>query len=164
MVKRRRDAAAGGVKMPAAGEGKRGASGHLAYLLRQVNAAIRLKLERAFAEVDITQPQFATLTMLAAYPLLSGAELARLTLLTPQTVNVIVRNLVKRGAIAKRADAVHGRILRLELTPAGRRLLARCRVHADRIEAEMAAGLSRADERVVRGWLARVGRGLPDEA
>jgi DNA-binding MarR family transcriptional regulator len=57
----------------------------LAYLLRQANAAVRLKLERSFAEFDITLPQFAILTMFAAYPPLSGADLARLTFLTPQT-------------------------------------------------------------------------------
>ncbi len=86
---------AGSARIPAPGEGKRGASGHLAYLLRQANAAVRLKLERAFADTDITLPQFAVLTMMASYPPLSGADLARLTLLTPQTVNVIVRNLVQ---------------------------------------------------------------------
>ena len=39
--------------------------------------------------------------MLKAYPGLSGADLARVALLTPQTVGVIIRNLERDGAIRK---------------------------------------------------------------
>ncbi|MGL6468642.1 hypothetical protein ACSZNP_15270 [Aeromonas hydrophila] len=64
--------------------GKRGEAGHLGYLLRQAAAAQRLRMERALADLPITAPQFALLTMLDAYPGSSNAELARLTLLTPR--------------------------------------------------------------------------------
>jgi DNA-binding MarR family transcriptional regulator len=43
--------------------------------------------------MGVTLPQFSVLTMLAAYPDASGAELARLSLLTPQTMSVIIGNL-----------------------------------------------------------------------
>lgn len=147
-------------QLPAPAEGKRGESGHIAYLLRQAGAAVRLELDRAFADFGITPPQFSVLTMIAAYPPLSGADLARLTLLTPQTVNVIVRNLVKRGAVQTRPDPVHGRIQRLDITPAGRRLLAKCKVAAEKVEARLVAGVPRDAERIIRGWLVRVARGL----
>src|SRR6516165_10089929 len=86
---------------PPPGQGKRGESGYLGYLLRQAQAAARLSLERALAELGATPPQFVVLTMLKAYPGLSGAELARVALLTPQTVSVIIRNLERDGAIRK---------------------------------------------------------------
>jgi DNA-binding MarR family transcriptional regulator len=121
-----------------------------------------MKLESSFAEFDTTLPQFAILTMIAAYPPLSGADLARLTYLTPQTVNVIVRNLVRRGAIVKYADDVHGRILRLEITNDGRRLLKSCKSRANRIEAGLTANLSSADEIMLRGWLVRIATELQD--
>src|SRR5262245_66191680 len=105
--------------VPRPGEGKRGPEGHLGYLVRQANVAVRAAMEKALAGLDVTPPQFAVLTMLAAYPGASGADLARLTFLTPQTINVIVRNLEKAGAIAKSAHAVHGRILQLAPTPRG---------------------------------------------
>ena len=57
--------------------------------------------------------------MIVSYPGVSGADLARLTFLTPQTINVIVRNLERMGAIRKAADADHGRILRLTATAKG---------------------------------------------
>ena len=82
-----------GARPPPPGQGKRGEKGYLAYLLRQAQAATRLTLERALADLGVTPPQFAVLTMLKAYPGLSGADLARVALLTPQTVGVIIRNL-----------------------------------------------------------------------
>ena len=60
-------------------------------------------MEKVLADLEVTPPQFAVLTMIVAYPGLSGADLARLTFLTPQTINVIVRNLEKDGAIEKSA-------------------------------------------------------------
>ena len=149
------------IRLPGPAEGKRGESGHVAYLLRQASAAVRLKLDRAFTEFGITPPQFSALTMIAAYPPLSGADLARLTLLTPQTVNVIVRNLVKRGAVRTEPDPVHGRILRLQITPNGRRLLGKCKSAATLVEVQLTAGLPRAAENTIRTWLAHIARDLP---
>ena len=80
-------------RVPRPGEGKRGEAGHLGYLLRQAGAAVRLKLERTLADLEVTPPQFAILTMLVAYPGISNAEIARLAYLTPQTVSAIVGNL-----------------------------------------------------------------------
>ena len=70
-------------------------------MLRQAQAATRLTLERALSDLGVTPPQFVVLTMLKAYPGLSGADLARVALLTPQTVGVIIRNLERDGAIEK---------------------------------------------------------------
>jgi len=54
-------------------------------------------MARALAAQGMTLPQFSVLTMLQAYPGASGAELARLSLLTAQTMNVIVGNLERDG-------------------------------------------------------------------
>jgi len=151
--------------IPEAGEAKRGKSGYLAYLLRQANAAVRLALDRAFADLNVTGPQFSALVMVGAYDDLSSADLARLSLLTPQTVNVIVRNLEARGAITRRPHSVHGRILVLEITREGRRLLTQCRQRADRIEARLRAGFATAaEEDVVRRWLVVVATTLAEQA
>ena len=65
------------VVTPKAGEGKRGPEGHLGYLVRQANVAVRAAMEKALADIDATPAQFAVLTMIVAYPGISGAELAR---------------------------------------------------------------------------------------
>jgi DNA-binding MarR family transcriptional regulator len=133
---------------------KRGAEGYLSYLLRQAGAASRLSLERSLADIGVTPPQFVALTMLKAYPGISGAELARLTFLTPQTVGVIVGNLEKAGAIARRRHPTHGRALQWGLTAKGEKLLAAARARAHAMEAKMAALLPKGAEPAVRTWLA----------
>src|SRR5262245_63677517 len=127
---------------PLPGQGKRGEQGYLAYLLRQAQAATRLTMERALGEVGVTPPQFVVLTMLRAYPGLSGAELARVATLTPQTVGVIIRNLERDGAIKKTPHPVHGRMLQWTVTRQGAALLERCKRHAQVIERRLTAGLS----------------------
>jgi len=142
--------------VPKVGEGKRGAAGRLGYLLRQASHAWRQRMDRAFVGLGVTPPQFLVLTMIANYPGLSGADLARLTFLTPQTVSVIVANLVRGGAIVRRRHNIHGRIQHLDLTPSGRALLARSRARAHAIERTLLAGLSVGEERTIRAWLVRV--------
>lgn len=149
--------------VPGPGEGKRGPEGHLGYLVRQAHAAVRAAMEKALADLDVTPPQFAVLTMIVAYPGASGADLARLTFLTPQTINVIVRNLVRAGLVEKTADAAHGRILRLGATSRGEALLRRCRARVQEIEGLLTGLVDREDEQVVRRWLAAVGRKLTEE-
>lgn len=144
--------------IPKAGEGKRGESGHLGYLMRQASVAHRHRFEAELAEIGITNPQFVVLTMLANYPGLSGADLARLSLLTPQTVSVIVANLVKAGLVARRKHAVHGRILAIEVTAAGRAMLDACRKPVQRLDTWLRQDLTLAEEQVIRRWLVRLGK------
>jgi len=145
---------------PPPGQGKRGEQGYLAYLLRQAQAATRLAMERSLAELGVTTPQFVVLTMLRAYPGLSGADLARVAMLTPQTTGVIIRNLERDGAIKRTPHPVHGRMLQWTVTPRGAALLERCRRHAQTVERRLAAGLSAPAERTIRRWLARIAADL----
>lgn len=144
--------------VPVPGEGKRGVEGHLGYLLRQAAVAQRAKTERALADLGVTPPQFAVLTMLNAYPGISNADTARLSLLTPQTVSVIVGNLEKAGWIGRRPHEIHGRIQHIDLTASGRRVLAQCRQRIGRLEPRMTAGLSAGEEKIVRRWLVDLAR------
>jgi DNA-binding MarR family transcriptional regulator len=147
---------------PPPGQGKRGEQGYLAYLLRQAHAATRLTMERALAEVGVTPPQFVVLTMLRAYPGLSGAELARVAWLTPQTVGVIIRNLERDGAIRKTAHPLHGRVLQWTVTRRGDALLVKCRRHAQALERRLMAGLSAKAQATVRRWLSKIATDLQD--
>lgn len=157
-MKRKTERAAGAV--PATGEGMRGERGHLPYLLAQANAAARLALDRAFAGLNVTVPQFSVLTMIDAYPGVSGADLARLTLLTPQTINLIVKNLERDGLIVKTPDEVHGRVIRLDTTARGRQLRSKCRARADGIEKLLVENLSDPEQRTIRRWLVDVTQSL----
>jgi DNA-binding MarR family transcriptional regulator len=152
-----------GVRPPLPGHGKRGEKGHLAYLLRQAQAATRLTLERALDDLGVTPPQFAVLTMLRAYPGLSGADLARVALLTPQTVGVIIRNLERDGAIRKTPHPVHGRVLQWTLTRRGGTLLDKCRRRAVALERRLVAGLGAKSEVAIRRWLSKIAADLQQD-
>ncbi len=149
-----------GLRPPPPGHGKRGEQGYFGYLLRQAAGASRLTLERALSELGVTPPQFLVLTMLKAYPGLSGADLARVALLTPQTVGVIIRNLKRDGAIRMTPHPVHGRVLQWTMTRRGLSLLERCRKHATALERRLAAGLSAREQATVRRWLAKIAADL----
>lgn len=159
----RENPAPAGHRPPPLGHGKRGENGYLGYLLRQAQAAARLSMERALAELGVTAPQFVVLTMLKAYPGLSGADLARVALLTPQTVGVIIRNLERAGAIGKTPHPVHGRVLMWTLTPSGAALLGQCRRHVMALERRLAVGLTAKTQITVRRWLARLALDLTDK-
>jgi DNA-binding MarR family transcriptional regulator len=140
--------------LPSAGEGKRGAEGHIAYLLRQADGAVRAALDTALAAEKLTTPQFLILNLLDAYPGASGAELARISQLTPQTVNLIVRTLEREELIGRSEHETHGRVLRIELTQSGKKRLQRCKLLADGVERRLLALLDPDSERTVRHWLA----------
>jgi DNA-binding MarR family transcriptional regulator len=151
-----------GRRPPPPGQGKRGEDGYLGYLLRQAQAASRLAMERTLADLRVTPPQFVVLTMLKAYPGLSGADLARVSLLTPQTVGVIIRNLERAGSIKKQPHPVHGRALMWTLTKSGLVLVGNCRRLVLALERRLAAGLTARAEQTVRRWLARIAADLAE--
>jgi DNA-binding MarR family transcriptional regulator len=153
-----KDSREGLPRIPLVGEAKRGPEGYLTYLLRQANASVRLALDRALAKEGMTYPQQSALTMIRAYEAISAADLARLTMLTPQTVNGIVRALEMRGAIRKEPDRLHGRILRLILTEEGRALNKRCRALTAPIEAALSAKMTANAQAAIRQWLVEVAK------
>lgn len=142
--------------LPEAGEGKRGEDGYLGYLLRQAANAYRYRVEQALSDLQLTQPQFSVMTMLGAYPGHSSADLARLALLTPQTMSVIVTNLMKMGLVDRRAHQVHGRIQKLELTDRGEDVLQAAKSRVYGLENAMLQGLSTENEAVIRKWLVSI--------
>ena len=142
--------------LPDEGEGKRGSEGHIAYLLRQAQASVRLAIDAGLAEAGLTTPQFLVLNLLHAYPGASGAELARIASLTPQTVNLIVRKLERDKLIKRSEHETHGRVLNMALTTLGTKKLQQCKLLADRTEAKILALLDDDAEAKVRRWLSDV--------
>ena len=142
------------------GEGRRGQEGHIGYLLRQAQGAFRQAGDAALAEIGLTLPQYGVLSWLVIQGQLSGAELARLSMQTPQTLDSVIKNLERNGLVARTPDPVHGRILRVALTEEGRRRAAAAKRRIDGLERRLVAGLGAEDERAIRAWLAAVARDL----
>lgn len=128
----------------------------MGYLLRQAAIAYRIRLERALMDLKVTPPQFYVLIKLAAYPGISNADLARLTLLTPQSLSVTIANLERSGWVLRRPHEAHGRIQRIELTEEGKRLLAQAKDRSRGLQEQLMEGFTPDQEQTIRDWLARV--------
>jgi DNA-binding MarR family transcriptional regulator len=84
------------------------------------------------ATLGLTFPQYSVLSVAVAQSGLSGAELVRDTMLTPQTTNEIIPLLAAADLLERRPDERDKRLRRIDVTPAGRKLVAEARpvVHA----------------------------------
>lgn len=97
--------------------------------------------------IATSYPAAAALGFLAEMPGLSGAQLARWAMVTPQTMNQILAGLERDGLVRREPDPEHGRILRTHLTARGEAEHRRCEAEGDALIEDMQAGMSRSDRR-----------------
>jgi DNA-binding MarR family transcriptional regulator len=135
------------------GEGFRGPEGRVGYLLRQAQHTLRAAMYQPLAEIGITAAQYSVLSVADAEPGLSGAELARDTMLTPQSVNAIVVLLERAGLLERRPDARDQRLRRIYVSPSGREVLAVARPAVWAVEQRMVASLTVAEQATFRRQL-----------
>jgi DNA-binding MarR family transcriptional regulator len=95
--------------------------------------------------IDTSYPAAAALCQLGEQPGLSGAELARGAMVTPQTMNPILTRLEQDGLIVREPHPVHGRILCCHLTKKGRAEYQRAESLADAMIADMQHGMKAGD-------------------
>jgi DNA-binding MarR family transcriptional regulator len=131
-----RAAAANPVSAPAATVPRIG------YLIYRVERRLRVRLDEAVAMHGITTTEFVTLSVLRDRDGLSCAQLARWAFVTPQAMNLVISALERRALIRRRPDPNHRRVLRASVTAKGLRVLERCDVNMDAIEADMLDGLA----------------------
>ena len=93
--------------------------------------------------------------MLASRPGLSNAQLARRALVTPQSMIEILAKLEDRALVHRRVDPEHGRILRAELTRAGRALLRRADPVIASIEQQVLDGIPARERGIVLRGMVR---------
>jgi DNA-binding MarR family transcriptional regulator len=115
------------------------------YLLNQVSSAVRLKLERALREFDLTATQYTVMSRVRGREILSSARLARAHHVSPQTMNELIANLEGRGFLSRKEDPENRRVLLVSLTDAGRDLLAACDRKVDVLESDFFTSLNSAD-------------------
>lgn len=110
----------------------------------------------AVSQHGVSTAQIGVLRQLANEPGLSGAELARRMLITPQGVQLALKALEQRGFVERRPDPQHARILKAYLTDEGRRVATA--VVGDAIAAHEAVFgvLTPEEQRTLRDLLARI--------
>lgn len=115
--------------------------GRVGYQMKRAQHALRSEMDGALRELGMTTAQYAALSALEAVPGVSGAELARRSFVTPQTMNQILFNLEKSALISRRAHPEHGRVLQAHLTDRGRKLVSEAHRMVEAIEERMLSGL-----------------------
>ncbi len=136
----------------------------LSYVVGRLERVLRRRLAAAVEPAGLTLSAYTALSVLQAQDGLSNAQLARRSLVTPQSMSEVLALLSERRYVRRRADPNHGRVIRNELTAAGRRALERCDRAVDEVERAMLAGLDRSDVRGLRDGLVHCGRVLEREA
>jgi DNA-binding MarR family transcriptional regulator len=114
----------------------------LLYLMKQVELAVRARLDELMRPAGLTALQYTALTILERHPDLTSARLARHSFVTAQTMSDMVTALRERGLIERHRDPADRRRLVLALTPKGAELLGQYRPAVAALEAEMLSGLT----------------------
>jgi DNA-binding MarR family transcriptional regulator len=114
----------------------------LLYLMKQVELAVRSRLDELLRPAGLTALQYTALTVLERHPDLTSAALARNSFVTAQTMADMITTLQERGLVERHRDPDDRRRLVLALTSTGRRLLGRYRGKVAALEAEMLSGLT----------------------
>jgi len=115
-------------------------------------------------EVGLTTAQYAALSALENSPGLSGADIARQSFVTPQTMNEIVSNLEQAGLIERRQHPQHGRVLQAYLTRTGEQRLRQAHRLVGAVEERMVAGLNRTEQKQLVNWLNQCREALENQA
>ncbi len=134
----------------------------IGYLIKQAQHALRLKIDKALAQLDLTMPQYVALSRLQAEAGISNAELARRSFVTPQTMHRIVQGLERQGLLERRPHPQLERVMPLALTQAGQQALQQAATMVAQIEQQSLAYLTDEEVAALRSTLEKVLAGLAE--
>ncbi|SDF24461.1 MarR family winged helix-turn-helix transcriptional regulator [Limimaricola pyoseonensis] len=119
--------------------------GQIGYLLRRAQQR-HLSIFHTHMAEGLTAQQFAVLAKLSEIGETSQNALGRQTSMDQSTINGVVQRMVKRGLISKKRSSTDARMIGLDLTREGRRVLARVLPLASEITQLTLAPLSEKDQ------------------
>lgn len=127
---------------------------NLGYLFRLAHQRFRSMLEEALQDLGLSAHEYVILSVFETRPELSTSDLARITQVTRQTMHAAVLALETAGLIERRPT--NQRVVAVRPTKQGRTTLAAATDRVRAVEDAALAGLSHAEEHVVRTWLANL--------
>ncbi|MEV6300086.1 MarR family transcriptional regulator [Actinoplanes sp. NPDC051861] len=114
----------------------------LLYLVKQLELAVRARLDELVRAAGVTALQYTALTVLERHDGLSAAQLARDSFVTAQSMADMVQTLEKRGLIRRERNTGNRRELLIRLTDEGRDLLASVAAPVRDLETRMVSKLT----------------------
>jgi DNA-binding MarR family transcriptional regulator len=112
------------------------------YLVGRVDRIVRRALEALVEDQDVSVVGYTAMSVLAARPGLSNAELARRSFVTAQGMSQTLTSLAAQGLIRRTPATDNRRVQRVELTDRGRRVVDVCTQRVATYERELLAVLS----------------------
>ncbi|BCJ40734.1 MarR family transcriptional regulator [Actinoplanes ianthinogenes] len=125
----------------------------LLYLVKQLELAVRARLDELVRGHGITALQYTALTVLERHDGLSAAQLARDSFVTAQSMADMVRALETRSLIRRERNPANRRELLLHLTDEGRALLTAVADPVRELESRMTTKLTEAQSAEFRQTL-----------
>jgi len=126
------------------------------WLLKQAFHFSLTTVNDAISGHGVTAAQIGLMRQLANEPGLSGAELARRLLISPQGVQLALSALERRGLVERKQDPQHGRILQAYLTDDGRAVTAAALADALAAHESVFGVLTSDEQQQLHDLLARV--------
>ncbi|GAA4402358.1 MarR family winged helix-turn-helix transcriptional regulator [Tsukamurella soli] len=114
----------------------------LLYAIKQVELAVRSRMDAVLAPSGITPLQYTALTVLHRRDGLSVAQLARNSFVTAQTMGEMITVLEHRGLVSRRVDPTSRRRTLTSVTQAGLDLLTEYDTKVAELEESMVATLT----------------------
>jgi len=112
------------------------------YLIKQSQQAVRTSMDQELRRLNLTTSQYALMTAIDETPGSSGAELARLCFITPQSVSELVKRLLEQKLIERTSSETHGRVIEVRLSTRGREQLRKAEMLVRALEEKMLVGMT----------------------
>lgn len=131
--------------------------------IKRAEQALIARKTQVLRQFDLTVPRYSVLLLLSLFPEgMSAAQLARESMVTPQTMSTVLTNLEKRGWMEREPSQLHQKVIVNKLTKSGRAILKKADKEARRVEDELRAAFTPAEAEQFEKYLERAIRTLGD--
>ncbi len=128
--------------------------------MRQMGRALFTSVQGELARFRVTPPQMAVLVAIDRTPGASAAHLAETHFMTPQSMGALIADLMRAGLLTRHPHPQGGRALQVELTDAGREVLAAVEAAMVRAEGKLLGGLDPGEQEALKALLTRCLAGI----
>lgn len=132
----------------------------LGHSIKRAEQVLMAAKKAALRETELTVAQYSALLVLAQSPGLSGAQIARRCLVTPQTMATVLATLAAKGLIEREHSSVHSMVLVARLTPPGHAILRKADRLAVDVERHLASSITTEEQDQLRDLLERTAAAL----
>lgn len=131
------------------------------YRVVALGRAMSRQLAQAYADEDITIPEWRVLATLGQADAIAARDVVAMTPMDKMAVSRAVASLETKGYVRRRADPNDKRVVKVSLTEAGRRLFERIAALALDYEARALSSLTEEERAAFDALLAKLERATP---